>query len=67
MKQIIVLFLRKNFIVYDVRKIDFQIKLLFSIEITKDQCFQRFIFEFLKNHIINIISDEYDIFLDENV
>ena len=63
MKLIIVLFLRKHFFVYDVRKISFQITLLFSIEITKNRRFQHSVFELSKNDIASTVSNEYNIFL----
>ena len=66
-KLIIVLFLRKHFLVYDVRKVIFQITLLFSIEMSKNRRFQYFVFEFSKNDVASIVSNEYDIFFDKSV
>ena len=67
MKLIIVLFLRKHFFVYDVREINFQITLFFSIELTKNRRFQHSAYEFSKNDIASTVSDAYDIFLDKSV
>ena len=62
MKLIIVLFLRKQFFVYDVRTIHFQITLFFSIEITKNRRFRHSVFKLSKDDIVNTILNEYDIF-----
>ena len=67
MKQIIVLFLRKYFIVYDVRRIEFQITLLLSIEMTKNRRFQNSAFELSKDNVTNVVSDKHNILLEESV